>query len=453
MSYWNPKLLEQLLEVQDIDIKIRALLSKIGELNRRSKEEDPEIIRLKSELAICEENITTTEAQQQMYMDTLEDIHTAIKGLATTKSGAFKPRTRSSTEALRIEEEKLAALHDETSEQIRLLNAQRQEVQERIKTRAKEVESILQGPEAEIRKLKGKQRRFDKLRDEAAKGIPDSLMRKYDRLRSSRSGIGLTIMRDGVCTVCRMQMPTAVVSRLLNGGRVPVCPACGRMVTKVENSEELLNPKSTTTKKPARKTKAKKTAAKAKVAAKQSSPPETEASKPAKSAKRAKPEAKAVKSAAAAKKETKKTPAKVATKKSAEAKAPAQKEVKAKSAAKKPPAKKAADKATTEKKPTAKKKTEKKPAAKKAAGKKTVTKKAPAKKPVVKKGATKKVTTKAAAKKAPAKKPPAKKTAEKKAPPKKKTSAKKPTKKSAPKAGKSPTKAPAKKSKSKSTKK
>ncbi len=269
MRYWNPELLEQLLQVQDIDLKIRAHENAIKDYFRRSKEEDPLLAQLKQEVARLEKSLSTTEAQHEMYLGTLEDIRTAIKGLATTKSGAPKPRTRSSTEALRIEEEKLSAMVVETEDQIRELNDERVKVIKRIQGRSVELEKIQQGPEAEIRKIQKKIRRLQRQRDRSTADMPTMLIRKYDRLKSSRSGIGLTIIRDGVCTVCRMQMPTAVVAQLNLGGMIPACPACGRMVARVEYVEITLvrnipeKPEKTPAKKaPAKKAPAKKAPAK-----------------------------------------------------------------------------------------------------------------------------------------------------------------------------------------------
>jgi uncharacterized protein len=214
MTRWQSDLLEELLAVQAIDLKIRGLDQEKGEHFERSKQEDPVLSGLKSDVARLEKAIETTTAQHEMYQDTLEDIRTAIKGLATTKSGAPKPRTRSSTEALRIEEEKLSTLLQETNQQIKQLEDERKKLNNEIAVRASEVEENHQGPEEAIRKINARVRRLAKQRNEAVKGMPTMLLRRYDRLRSSRSGIGLTVLRDGVCTICRMQMPTAILAQI-----------------------------------------------------------------------------------------------------------------------------------------------------------------------------------------------------------------------------------------------
>jgi predicted nucleic acid-binding Zn-ribbon protein len=237
MRQWENDLLERLLRVQEIDLKIRGVEMKISALYDQSMRDDPRLCKLKADAARLEESIETALSQQEMYLSTLEDIKSAIQGLVSTRAGAFKLRTRSSTEALKIEEDKLTVLVSETEDQIQKLREELVAVRESIVARSREVQAAQQAPEAEIRKLRNRARRLDKQREESVVGIPQLLLRKYERLRNSRSGIGLTIMRDGVCSVCRMQMPTGIRFRLFRGEVISACPACGRMVARIENPE------------------------------------------------------------------------------------------------------------------------------------------------------------------------------------------------------------------------
>jgi predicted nucleic acid-binding Zn-ribbon protein len=231
--------LEKLLVVQEVDLKIRALENQIEQVHARSVQEDPILNKMRSDLTNVAESLEAAVAQQSMYENTLEDIRSAIKGLAATRAGAFKPRTRSSTEALKTEEDKLATLIEETYGQIERLKSQKDNVEVSISKRSKEMQAAMQEPEAEVRKLRVKAKRLEKQREEALEGIPPVLLRKYERLKASRSGVGLTVMRNGICDVCRMTMPTGIRFRLLKGDMVDLCPACGRMVAKVENTVSL----------------------------------------------------------------------------------------------------------------------------------------------------------------------------------------------------------------------
>ena len=143
MRNWDPAFLEQLLKVQEIDLKIRGLEKEIEEIYRKSKEEDPRIAAEKKTLREVEESIEAAEAQRRMYIETVEDIRTAIKGISTTKTGSPKPRTRSSTDALRSEEDKLCAMILETENQIKALNADRRKLGDHIAVLAKSTRQIL----------------------------------------------------------------------------------------------------------------------------------------------------------------------------------------------------------------------------------------------------------------------------------------------------------------------
>jgi len=228
--------LERLLVIQEVDLKIREFENQIEQVHARSVQEDPVLNKMRTDLSNVSDSLEAAASQQSMYENTLEDIRSAIKGLAATRTGAFKPRTRSSTEALKIEEDKLAALIEETYGQLERLKVQKEEIEVSIGKRAKEMQAAMQEPEAEVRKLRVKAKRLEKQREEALVGIPVPLLRRYERLQASRSGVGLTVMRNGICDVCRMTMPTGVRFRLLKGEMIDLCPACGRMVAKIENT-------------------------------------------------------------------------------------------------------------------------------------------------------------------------------------------------------------------------
>ena len=95
MRNWDPKSLEKLLHAQEFDLKIRAVDMVIEELFQRSIRKDSTLNNLRAELVALEKSIDATVSQQEMYQNTTEEIQSAIKGLVSNKSGAFKSRTRS----------------------------------------------------------------------------------------------------------------------------------------------------------------------------------------------------------------------------------------------------------------------------------------------------------------------------------------------------------------------
>jgi len=56
-------------------------------------------------------------------------------------------------------------------------------------------------------------------------GIPDWMLANYDRARA-RGKKGIALVRNHVCTNCRMQVPVAVTASL-TAGMIQVCGNCG----------------------------------------------------------------------------------------------------------------------------------------------------------------------------------------------------------------------------------
>ena len=56
-------------------------------------------------------------------------------------------------------------------------------------------------------------------------GIPDGMLSNYDRARA-RGKKGIALVRNHVCTNCRMQVPVAVTASL-TAGLIQVCGNCG----------------------------------------------------------------------------------------------------------------------------------------------------------------------------------------------------------------------------------
>ena len=450
MKQWDSKLLEKLLVIQDIDLQIRGVADTVKELQQRCMREDPQLNTLKAEYQSINDSLESTKAQKEMYQNTLEDIRSAIKGLIANRARAFKPRNRSSTEALRTEEEKLSILVVETDEQIEILEKNIRSIEQRIEERADEVQRSQQAPEAKIKIHNNQIVDLEKKRSDELQGVPVSLLKKYERLRASRSGVGLTILQDGICRVCRMEMPTGIKSKLLQDEVIDACPACGRMVARIENTidhKKLAEEARAAQEKKMREEE--EAAARAEAKAKKEEAARKRAENKAK--READKQAKADREAAmkarkalieqrqkekfqaeddapvkAEKASRKKSAKKTGVKKDTGKAVAATKKASAKKAAtKKAPAKKAATKKAPAKKAAAKKAPAKKAATKKAPAKKAAAKKAPAKKAAAKKAPAKKAATKKApAKKAAAKKAPVKKAAAKKAPAKKVTSKK-----------------------------
>src|SRR5262249_60002929 len=71
-------------------------------------------------------------------------------------------------------------------------------------------------------------------------GIPQGILTNYDRARA-RGKKGIALLRNHVCTNCRMQVPVAVTASL-TAGMIQVCGNCGLYLCLPEQDEQPVTP-------------------------------------------------------------------------------------------------------------------------------------------------------------------------------------------------------------------
>jgi predicted nucleic acid-binding Zn-ribbon protein len=62
------------------------------------------------------------------------------------------------------------------------------------------------------------------------------MLHKYDRMRANGKK-GIALVRNHVCTNCRIQVPIAVTASLMNGAQTEVCGNCGRFLCLPDSAE------------------------------------------------------------------------------------------------------------------------------------------------------------------------------------------------------------------------
>src|SRR5207247_8169625 len=69
--------------------------------------------------------------------------------------------------------------------------------------------------------------------------IPEAILHQYERQRA-RGKKGVALVRNRVCTSCRMQVPVALVATLMRGTVAQVCGNCGRYLCLPDPAEAQL---------------------------------------------------------------------------------------------------------------------------------------------------------------------------------------------------------------------
>jgi hypothetical protein len=70
----------------------------------------------------------------------------------------------------------------------------------------------------------------NRAREALLTGLPADLRARYEQIRSSRRGITVGVLKQGMCSACRVGLPAGKVEELVNGPDVGVCPNCSRLL-------------------------------------------------------------------------------------------------------------------------------------------------------------------------------------------------------------------------------
>lgn len=226
--------LMSLKEYQDV-------LTRIAELSRLLSKVPPEIVQLESEL---------------------KAIQSRIAELQTRKVDQDKKQTeqRNSLEEAKQQAQKFEKdLHEVTNnkeyhavlKEIDLSKKKINSLEEDIDSRAKELKEIADNMD-ECKSLEKESRKKynsavsahsesltdykseldlrSQEREKLTSQVPDSLMRKFERISGRRSGTGLSMCVGGVCQACNVRVRQNVVDELRKFTKVISCESCKRIL-------------------------------------------------------------------------------------------------------------------------------------------------------------------------------------------------------------------------------
>lgn len=226
--------LKLLGELQGIDLKIDVLHG----------EKDA----LLGEIAALEDNVTVARNAIQEKNNEAEELEAAKKGLEenlATEAGNIvrsearlkEIKTQKEYQAVSKEISSAKKLTAELEEQILQKSAQLEELQAVINEKQgnlKSLETNIATQQSEV------QSKVDKLESEIAvgitakdatvKGLPATMVKRYQRLRDQRKGLAVVEAKDGCCLGCNMNLPPQVYNLLFRGDEIITCPHCQRVL-------------------------------------------------------------------------------------------------------------------------------------------------------------------------------------------------------------------------------
>jgi predicted nucleic acid-binding Zn-ribbon protein len=191
-----------------------ALLQELEDIKARRRDTE-------MEMAEMEESIKTSRQR-------LMEIKSNIEYKAMIKEIAFKEDQRDQRET------RLLEFMDLMETQNRLIADMQQQVEEQATVLSKlqdEVATQMAELQQELAKLEEK-------RKKQRKGVPASLLKRYEFIRQRRNGTAIAPVHEGVCLGCHMNILPQQFIDLQKGLEILQCPHCQRILYWADEGEE-----------------------------------------------------------------------------------------------------------------------------------------------------------------------------------------------------------------------
>ncbi|MGB9642563.1 MAG: zinc ribbon domain-containing protein [Candidatus Ratteibacteria bacterium] len=233
--------LDNLLELQDLDIKLNEIDALLEDLPQQIKAFEREGIAIQKELEELHKTSTNMKVSRREKEMELKAIEEQIKNL---QSKLYDVKTNKEYQALQTEIETLknkkSMLEDEIlvymekDEQFKQHEKQLQEKMEKhrnLKTiKQKEIES-------KINQLEEERNQIKKTRDEYATCIDMVLLELYTRVKNNKKD-GIAVCRithdsnGSICNGCYVYIPGYLVEKIKRKTEIVQCENCGRILSE-----------------------------------------------------------------------------------------------------------------------------------------------------------------------------------------------------------------------------
>lgn len=228
------EVLSKLEQVQEVDVKINAILSRKAEFpkrletfqneiktNRDKFEEKKKIVdeldrSRKQQLGALELN----EERSKRSQEKLEQIKTNQEFQALQKE---IESLKKNSGVIKENADKVTVEYDKFKKEMDLFDAAMKDAQTKYDTEAAKISEETKGMDQELAKL-------NELRKQAIVGIDSRYLATYDRVRGTRGGIGIVYAIGGSCKGCNMRIPPQIYNELQRGTEMHICPSCRRIL-------------------------------------------------------------------------------------------------------------------------------------------------------------------------------------------------------------------------------
>jgi len=236
------KVLQNLLDLQNIDIRLDAVRARLARFPKKLSEIDARIAAAKSDVDASKAAQLTAIKERKKYDLDVEQWKERVRKYRDQGS---QIKTNEAYRALQHEielaEAEIAKAEDRLLEQM----VAGEEYDRRIKASEKslkEIEAVTNVERAKIQSDKAAAEKelaeLNAEREQAVAQIPENILDNYTRIARKHNGVALAEIRDERCSACGMMIRPHVIQEIRRSGNHELlhCETCTRILYYVEQS-------------------------------------------------------------------------------------------------------------------------------------------------------------------------------------------------------------------------
>ena len=228
------EVLLRLSELQEKDIKIVELQTKINKLPEDIKNKKNELLKIKEDFENKKSayvKLNTLKKEKEALLNEKEALiakHNAslntIKSNDSYKACLLEIEKAKADKSV-VEDEILQLMEDIDKE---IVNLKKYETE--TKQQEENIDGELKEMDSSINKIKEEISVLQKDRDEFAKNIPTNILSQYERIRENRNGQGLALIEGDSCCGCNMVLRPQLIVQATKCKELVYCDNCSRIL-------------------------------------------------------------------------------------------------------------------------------------------------------------------------------------------------------------------------------
>ncbi|HVX40178.1 MAG TPA: hypothetical protein VHB25_11445 [Gemmatimonadaceae bacterium] len=227
-----------LLAVQDDDVAIHQLETRLAELMPRLEQMSRERDRAAAGLASARQTADAEEKRRQEVAarvaqhKSLQEKHQAALNSVTSmrEATAATAQLEAAKRMIDEDERELALIGQRVVEANHQVDEREQRLQELEAAQREARESLA----ADQKELEGQIASARKVREEKARAVPRNLLSRYERIRSRKRVHAVFPLRGASCSHCDTMIPLQRRSVMTGTGATEICEGCGVMLYAAE---------------------------------------------------------------------------------------------------------------------------------------------------------------------------------------------------------------------------